>query len=88
MMSYEQTLYPDYDGPAMRHVSGWCKGRKCAVCKKKKLVRVVKKLMAVERCEDCGQVLRIGAWPFCASPSNPQGHARGCYGWHFGGSAA
>ena len=38
-----------------------------------------------EYCEVCGQVLRIGAWPFCSSPSNPQGHARGCYGWHFGG---
>jgi len=38
-----------------------------------------------EYCEDCGQVLRIGAWPFCRSAINPQGHEKGCYGWHFGG---
>lgn len=37
-------------------------------------------------CADCGEEIRIGSWPFCRSQQNPQGHERGCYGWHFGGS--
>jgi hypothetical protein len=36
-------------------------------------------------CADCGEPIRIGSWPFCRSAINPQGHERGCYGWHFGG---
>lgn len=33
------------------------------------------------RCEECGQPVPVGAWPFCASKANPEGHARGTYRW-------
>lgn len=32
-------------------------------------------------CEDCGELVWVGDWPFCASPHNPAGHAKGAYGW-------
>lgn len=32
-------------------------------------------------CEKCGQEVPVGGWPFCASPHNPEGHAKGVYGW-------
>lgn len=31
----------------------------------------------VDKCEVCGEPVPIGSWPYCASPANPDGHARG-----------
>jgi hypothetical protein len=39
-----------------------------------------------EACPECAQMLIVGSWPFCKSPSNPGGHAprtEVAYGWHF-----
>jgi hypothetical protein len=36
------------------------------------------------RCADCGDPVPIGAWPFCKSDRNPEGHARGSYQWSVG----
>lgn len=41
----------------------------------------------VERCESCGEPVPMGAWPFCASARNPDGHARGSYQWNVGNAA-
>jgi hypothetical protein len=35
-------------------------------------------------CEDCGQPVPTGSWPFCRSPQNPDGHAKGTYRWGLG----
>ena len=32
-------------------------------------------------CLTCKEPVPIGGWPFCASPRNPEGHARGTYRW-------
>lgn len=38
-----------------------------------------------ECCDLCGKPIPVGGWPFCASPRNPQGHARGgAYAWSMG----
>lgn len=34
-----------------------------------------------ERCTDCGEIVPVGGWPFCASTQNPEGHAKGAYTW-------
>jgi hypothetical protein len=35
-----------------------------------------------ETCDACGDYVRVGAWPFCASAANPAGHDKGvAYGW-------
>jgi hypothetical protein len=31
----------------------------------------------VETCSDCGHWVTVGDWPFCATPANPDGHAKG-----------
>lgn len=35
-------------------------------------------------CDDCGEIYMHGDWPFCASERNPEGHAKGTYGWRVG----
>jgi hypothetical protein len=32
-----------------------------------------------ERCPECGEPVPIGAWPYCKSRRNPEGHAKGAY---------
>lgn len=34
---------------------------------------------AMDTCDKCGKQVPIGGWAFCASPTNPEGHARGTY---------
>jgi len=34
---------------------------------------------AVDICPDCGEEVPVGAWPYCRSRRNPDGHAKGTY---------
>lgn len=33
--------------------------------------------LIAEACDECGEWVRVGGWPFCASDRNPEGHAKG-----------
>lgn len=38
----------------------------------------------MSKCDDCGEELRPGAWPWCVSSRNPKGHStEKNYGWAF-----
>jgi hypothetical protein len=39
--------------------------------------RIAADELLAELCDDCGQYVPIGGWPFCASDRNPEGHAKG-----------
>lgn len=39
------------------------------------------RVVEVVRCDDCGEVLEEGFWPFCFSRVNPEGHSKGVYGF-------
>lgn len=42
-------------------------------------------VVVTEQCDACGQPVPIGGWPWCASPQNPEGHAKGVnYSWKAG----
>lgn len=36
----------------------------------------------VVTCDDCGEPIPVGGWPWCASDRNPEGHSKGVtYRW-------
>lgn len=44
------------------------------------------RLVEVERCADCGEIVLVGGWPYCKSPRNPGGHSvHVAYGFSMGG---